>query len=619
MMGVASISALPISTPATVARILVVTLGLSGTASLSPHERVDLKTSATVSGAAVLSLSARRLRMSVASLQGFGTLSAATKFTGRPSANLTGVALLSPHERVDFKTHASLFGEAMVDANFNFTIYVATKEFITEPTDTPPNRPFYGTLQKALRLDRSIVDSSGFGRVTSGWGELELINLEGDYDFLIKNYAVDGRAVNIKIGAEGASYNSFITLFAGTATGWHVAEDILRVGIRDNGYLLEVPIQTNTYAGTGDFEGGTDLAGKRRPLGFGEILNVSPPLVVPAYLIYQLHDGETEAIDAVYDRGVALAPAGPADYATSAALLAATDGAAGSGANIEAGEYATCLAEGYFRLGGMPVGTVTADFHGDADGGYVDTTAGVVQRILERVVGTALRTAAFDTLDARQPAPIGYYVDPSSEMQVTDVVAQLMGAIGGWGGFRRDGRFEVGIFDAPSGASSAQYERTDIIEIDRQPLPAGLDPPPWRYRVVWGRNWTVQTDVEGGSGITADRVAFLAQSTRLASSDADQGTLIKTNHPRAQDPAPVESYFVDEADAQAEADRLLDLYGVTNSLYRIVLTSHPFVHEVGEVIYVTFPRWDLARGRRLRIVGLTEDTDEARTEIVGFG
>lgn len=616
------VSGAPVSSELQIARVMLQSGALTGTAATSGVPRRLAKSSASLSGAGTMVAPGRRIRMAAALLSGFGSvLVSGLKLTARPSASLLGQATVSPHERTDLQAHASLLGSAFLVGDLNFILYTSTNEFITAPTDTPPNMPFYGTLQKALRLDRSIINGLGFGMITSGWGELELINLEGDYDFLIKHYSIDGRKVNIKIGAAGAAYDSFITLFTGTATGWHVAEDILRVGIRDNGYLLEVPMQTNLYLGTGGLEGPVDLKGKRRPLGYGENQNVSPPLVVPSYLVYQLNDGQIHAVDAVYDRAVALTPAGPADYATSTTLLAATTGAGGSGANIEAGEFATCLAEGYVRLGGTPFGQVTVDFRGDKTGGvYVNTTAGIVKRIVSRANSSiVLRTSTFDALDAVQPAEVHFYSDPASELQVTDVVSMLMAGIGAWAGFRRDGKFEVGIFTPPGGASTAQYNQDDIIEIERQPLPAGVDPPPWRFRVAWGRNWTVQTDVDGQSGMTPERVAFLAEQFRLASSDAAQGTLIKTNHARAQDPAPIESYFVNEADAQTEADRLLDIYGITNSLYRIVLTRHPFVHEIGDVILVTYRRWDLTRGRLLRIVALTEETDESRTELIGFG
>jgi hypothetical protein len=51
-------------------------------------------------------------------------------------------------------------------------------------------------------------------------------------------------------------------------------------------------VSTNTYAGTGGLEGGTDLKGKPKPRA-GATLNVSAPLVDSANLIYQVHDGRS--------------------------------------------------------------------------------------------------------------------------------------------------------------------------------------------------------------------------------------------------------------------------------------------------------------------------------------
>lgn len=125
-------------------------------------------------------------------------------------------------------------------------------------------------------------------------------------------------------------------------------------------------------------------------------------------------------------------------------------------------------------------------------------------------------------------------------------------------------------------------------------------------------------------------LAFAAVSGMVAA-DKDLDTLlhvrdhlktvvIRTNHPRAQDPAPVEGYFRDEADAKAEADRRLALFGSeTRSLYRIVIKAHPFIHEIGETIRVIYPRWDLAAGRDLVIVALTEDTDDNHVELRAWG
>lgn len=554
-----------------------------------------------------------------ARFQGSALLAAAGSAMFVGGAALSGAAVLSADAvRVKFGA-VDFAGTAALTAKALFQIFAATKEFITRPTDVLVNTPFLGTLQKALRFDRSIVGGRGIGEITAGWGELELINAEGDYDYLIERYAIDGRRIVVKVGADGAAYNSFRTLFDGTAESWAVEEDVLRIALRDNTYKLEVPAQANLYGGTGGLDGTEELKGRRKPRAFGPCQNVSPPAVIPAELVYQANDGPVQAIAAVYDRGVALASVG--DFASGAALRAATTGAFGSPAAIDAGQYGTCLAEGLFRLGGSPQGAVTCDLQGDTAGGvYVATTSDIVRRLVTGTAGLTdpaeISGPSFEALNADQPAEVGYWLEGSQDVTVAQVVAELMAGVGGWGGFRRNGRFEVQVFKFPTGIPTGRYDRIDIIEIRREALPGDLSPPPWRWRVAWGRNWTVQTDVDGLSGITAARVAFLKEQSRLA--EASSAT-IRADRPLAKDIDPLVSYFSQEGPALTEAQRLLSLYARSSALYRITMKAQAFVHDIGDVISVTYPRWDLGAGRLLRIVAISEDTDENSVEIVGFG
>lgn len=520
---------------------------------------------------------------------------------------------------------ASLHATASIQAIPNFVLYASTREFITEPTDNLANQPFHGTLQRALRFSRSILNSGEIGQVTLGWGELEFINSEGDYDYLIEQYAIDGRRVVVRVGRAGDPYDDFMTVLDCTAADWHVDEDVLRVELRDNTYKLEVPAQPNIYEGTGGLEGGDDLKGKRRPRGFGYVDNATPSPLIPVEGVYEINDGQIQAVSAAYDNAVALIAATVPDYATAALLRAATTGPQGGGADIEAGEYATCLAEGLIRVGGDPNGRLTVSFEGDKLGGvFVSTHADIIRRVIgtatDVIDPTNLDEPSFDVVNAAQPAPIGYYLDENAEATAADVAADLSASMGGWAGFRRQGLFEVGIFDSPSGIPAQTYSRIDVISINREKLPERLTPPPYRYRAAWGRNWTVQADIAAGGTVTAARLAYLKDAFRLATSATADQTQILIDHPLAQDPPPIESFYRDEADADDEANRRLQLHGVTpGSLYRILLKSRPFVHEIGQVIELTYPRWDLVDGRLLRIVALDEDTDENTVELIGFG
>src|SRR5215204_1193691 len=91
---------------------------------------------------------------------------------------------------------ANILGTGTVTlAAFSFAIYAATQEFITEPTDTLNNVPFFGTLQKALRVERSLLNGPFIGGLSTNYGELELINADGQYDNVVDSYSIDGRSV----------------------------------------------------------------------------------------------------------------------------------------------------------------------------------------------------------------------------------------------------------------------------------------------------------------------------------------------------------------------------------------------------------------------------------------
>jgi hypothetical protein len=135
---------------------------------------------------------------------------------------------------------------------------------------------------------------------------------------------------------------------------------------------------------------------------------------------------------------------------------------------------------------------------------------------------------------------------------------------------------------------NALFDRTDVLQISREALPSALTPPPYRFRCAYQHNWTVQTDVAGSVGAT--RTSFLAQADRY--SDSIDLT-VKTDHPFAHDRDPIPSYFNNQADAQTESDRLLALYRSKAALYRFTVGVQPFILDLGDIVNLTYPRWDL--------------------------
>jgi hypothetical protein len=70
----------------------------------------------------------------------------------------------------------------------------------------------------------------------------------------------------------------------------------LRITIRDNAFKMDVPASANAYGGTGTTDGDCGLTGKRKPLAYGVVNNVTPAQINATNLVYQVHDGAVNAI-----------------------------------------------------------------------------------------------------------------------------------------------------------------------------------------------------------------------------------------------------------------------------------------------------------------------------------
>jgi hypothetical protein len=519
---------------------------------------------------------------------------------------------------------ATVEGTAAIDDTNIGAQYAATVPFITLPTDFPSNQPFLGTLQKPISFQRSIVGANGYGELSVGVGEMELINSEADYDAFSYRFSIDGRRVIVKAGerelrGEVSSYADFTTIADLTGSGWHFNEDIVRISVRDNAFKFEVPTQPNTYDGKGGVNGTVDLAGKRKPMVLGWAKNITPVFLIPAELIYQCHDGPVEAITAVYDSGNLLTF--QTDFATVLDQRNAPSPSAGT--------YSTCRAEGgLIRLGAAPAGQITADVKGalNASGVWINTTADIVRYIIFNaclVEETDFDEVTFDTLNTLQPAQIGYFLDPNKNETVAETVGKFMDAVGGWCGFTMLGKIEVRRFDLPGIAASIRYNQYDFMgPVVRERLPAGVDPIVQRVRIAYDWNWTVQSGTEIAGAVHSsnpDRVSYLAEEFRIAATSDAAAESIVSDHPLAHDPDPIPAYFVDKIAADEEALRRLRIYGMERSAFRFVVKDHSLAQDVGDTIFISHIRFGLNSGRFLTVVQVNDNLETNETEILGFG
>lgn len=487
-------------------------------------------------------------------------------------------------------------------------LFFATRAWATSPTDVPPNQPFDSRLRDPLNLTRSVLSGELFTGLVQAGGSLSIDNGDGAYDSYIDGYGLDGRRVVVKMGRDTDPYSSFVPLFEGTAREWRGSLATIEVILRDNGYKLDVPAQPNIYAGTGDDEGGDELAGKRRPLMLGTVFHGPLALVDPALLIYQANDGSIANTIDILDSGVELTPNG--DNQSSYAGLVSV--------SVGSGEFELYPAGGYIKLGALPDGQVTFR---DGLGKAIGSTAEAIRELLEVTTildPQELDEASFTALDTDQDADIGLFLPADASDSAADAIADLLSGVGAFGSFDRLGRFFVRRIEGSSGSVADRFDETDIIDLDREALPQGLSPPPWRLRTTYQRNYQVMTGGLAASVSASDRAALEAAYLLTSASDPT----ILTGHPLAEDREPVENLFADKTDAQAEADRLLILFSSGRALWRVKLPRRALLLELGNVVEVSYPRFGLQGGRQMVVLECKPNlagSEVDHAEIVAYG
>ncbi len=140
-----------------------------------------------------------------------------------------------------------------------------------------------------------------------------------------------------------------------------------------------------------------------------------------------------------------------------------------------------------------------------------------------------------------------------------------------------------------------------------------MDPPNWRRRVGYQPNYSVQTTDLAGA-VSAERRQFLSQAFRVANSFASEQ--IKADYLQATDPDPLPNAFAFKPDADAEANRLVELWGRKRHLYRITTKLRAYRLGIGQTVTLTYPRYGLDAGKAAAIVGTRLDADRNESQLL---
>jgi hypothetical protein len=484
---------------------------------------------------------------------------------------------------------------------------------MTGPTDTPAHTYFEPRLQQPVNFSRTLFSNARVtGGASIGAGEIVLNNADQALAGL-RDLGLDGRDITVRVGPQDAPYpGGFTTFLTGTAEQVEIGARTATIRLRDRLQLLSLPLQANRYAGSNVLPFGAegtadDIKGQPKPLLYGRRYQVLPVQVNTAKLTYQLHDGVLQAVDAVYDMGVALAAG--ADYANLATLEAAAPAA---------GTYITCLALGLFRLGAAPAGRITADARGDNAGGYVSKAGEIVQRLLTGRCSVAvgdLEAASFTALNTAAPGECGVFLTGETTRQ--QAIDLLLASAGAWLAPTRTGTWQVGQLVAPAGTPVATLTDVEILSLDsRATNDDTRGVPVWRVTVRYKPyGQAAAADIAGS--VTAARRAELLQPWR--DTTASDPT-IQAKHLLAQELLR-ETTLTNAADAAAEASRLLALHGVRRDFVQadIWLSESTAALDLGQVVRLVTPRLGYGAGRHFVVVGIALDGRRQRLTLDLWG
>lgn len=475
-------------------------------------------------------------------------------------------------------------------------VFLSDAGFTTTPTDTRPNQHFKALVNNPLQMQRSI---SSEGSAIS-FGSIQIENGDAELDALA-SYDWNGRKVVVKAGAKGLPYAHFATVFSGAVEDFEFNDERIILTVRDNRIRMDQFLSVGTYAGTGNLEGGDDLAGQVKPLCFGKVLNVEPRLVDSVNLVYQVHDGSVLSIQLVRDGGVPLTPGGDVPDITAV--------------TPSAGTYVTQLSGGYIKLGSTPAARITADVEGDNGAGYVSTAGEIVKRIAKTRLAVSpfdvseIDDGAFNQIDMAVPGSVGIYV--TDQVTASEAADALIIPLGAYWTFDRLGLLTGGVFVSPD-ESSIELDSTNI-DIEG-PEKVSSIPPAWRISVGYAPLGVVQGEDElAGATDEADR-AFLTSPYRYVTTEIQS---VRDRNNRASDKT-ILTRLTEKADAEALLARLQQLWMVPREEF--VVPVHNILYRVnqGATARLTHGRYQLG-GVPFLITDIGEDAESGQTTLTLWG
>ncbi|WP_332848719.1 hypothetical protein [Massilia sp. S19_KUP03_FR1] len=471
----------------------------------------------------------------------------------------------------------TLFESDVLVDGAEVTRYTCNGSFpITGPLDSPANT-FYDPIASAgVQFTEQVSLTSA---ATMAVGDVEFDN----GDFVRDDWYLDdiwaSRGQRAYFGDARWAASNFRMILNGMASGIaRKSRFLLAVKLRDQLQRLDTPISDRTFGGT------SLMAGTLYPSCFGECFNITP-VYDPGTDRYYVHFGPVEWIFEVRMNGMV----------------------------IDESLYTVNHAEGYFTLAVDDFGTVTCSVQGDKFGGvYRNTVAALVRRIATgygkedgRYIDADLDLANLDAFEASHPQKAGIYITDNTT--VKNAIDQLASSLGAQAIPSRLGKLrliQIGIAGASTFDIRVHHMKNGTLE------PVTSIPPVAAASIGYDRNWTKQDNLVTAIS-DANKQLFVDDYLYATTTNDDVADDYKMSTAVTAKPTLLKI----KAEAQAEADRLVDLGAVPRSIYKFTGTPEMLQIVLGQQVTIYHHENSMAAGVRAQVIMLAPEWKQGSCDV----
>jgi len=471
--------------------------------------------------------------------------------------------------------------EAAVRVNgVETTVYMATRSYTTAPADVPANTA-YQPIAAVGTLFTERLSLEGDGALSAG--DLEIDNTAGVRDaWAGAGYVWKNREIKAYIGDLRWPRADFRMVFNG------IVADIAPRGRNKLALKLRDKLQRlNTAITEAKLGGETEQKDALLPFAIGQVSNITPLPINPATLTYGYHCASAEGVIANEARD-------------NGAPVAMTSNPAAGTVTLES----------------TPAGAVTLSVKGDSGAGYCDTAATMCKRLAtgygkaaDRFTAADLDLANIAAFDAAHPQPMGLY--STDRLNVLAACQMLLGSIGAQLVMSRLGLMRL-IQVALPGTGTPFVIRPEHM-IDGTLQPASRTDVVGAVKLGFAKNWTVQDAGTLANLPEVHKALFTEEWLTTTKTDAATLATYRLN----AEPAQVDTMLLTRADADAEAQRRLDLWKVPRTTYEFDGVPELLQLELGQAVTVFSPRFGMDAGVSGIVISLAPDWNTGRVK-VGF-